>query len=83
MGQKRSKEQNITQILALCQGEGAIKTKIVYQVGLNFRTVVPYLTKLTKKGHIEATVGDRLIYRTTPKGEQALEVLRNAAEIYS
>jgi predicted transcriptional regulator len=83
MGPKRSKEQIITQILALCQGEGAIKTKIVYQAGLNFRTVMPYLSLLTKKGHIEATEGDRLIYRTTVKGEQALEVLRNAAEIYS
>jgi predicted transcriptional regulator len=44
---------------------------------------MPYLSLLTKKGHIEATEGDRLIYRTTVKGEQALEVLRNAAEIYS
>jgi predicted transcriptional regulator len=81
MGTKRSKEQIITRILALCQGEGAIKTKIVYQAGFNFRTVVPYLSLLTKKGHIEATEGDRLIYRTTVKGEQALELLLNAEEI--
>jgi predicted transcriptional regulator len=39
MQEKRSKDQIKAQILALCQEDGANKTRIVYQVGLNFRTV--------------------------------------------
>jgi predicted transcriptional regulator len=83
MPQKRSKDQLISQILTSCQGEGAGKTRIVYQVGLNFRTINPYLSLLTKKGHLEAAQGDRPIYRTTPKGEQALGHLREVEAIYS
>jgi predicted transcriptional regulator len=83
MPQKRSKDQLISQILTSCQGDGAGKTRIVYQVGLNFRTINPYLSLLTKKGHLEAAQGDRPIYRTTPKGEQALEHLREVEAIYS
>ena len=83
MSQKRSKDQLISQILTSCRGDGAGKTRIVYQVGLNFGTIKPYLHLLTKKGHLEATQGDRPIYRTTPKGEQALEHLREVEAIYS
>jgi predicted transcriptional regulator len=83
MTKKRSKDQLMAQILTLCQGDGAIKTRIVYQVGLNFKTVMPYLSLLTKKGHIETEVRDMTIYRTTQKGMQALEALRVVEEIYS
>jgi len=83
MVRKRSKDQLLALILASCQGEGAIKTKIVYQVGLNFKTVIPYLSLLTEKGHIETEKRDLTIYRTTQKGMQALEALRVVEEIYS
>jgi len=83
MSQKRSKDQLISQILALCKGDGAGKTRIVYQVGLNFRSILPYLSLLTKKGHLEATQGDRPIYKTTTKGEQVLEHLQEVEAIYS
>jgi len=82
MTSKRSKDQLLAQILDSCQG-GSNKTKIVYQVGLNFRTVMPYLTLLTEKGHIETEMSDLTIYRTTQKGMQALEALRMVEEIYS
>ena len=83
MPRKRSKDQLIYQILTLCQGDGAGKTRIVYQVGLNFGTIIPYLSLLTEKSLLEAIQGDRPIYRTTPKGEQALECLREVEAIYS
>lgn len=83
MTSKRSKDQLLALILDSCQGNGAIKTEIVYQVGLNFRTVMPYLTLLTEKGHIETEKRDLTVYRTTKKGMQALEALRVVEKIYS
>ena len=83
MPARRSKDLIVAQILALCQGDGASKTRIVYQVNLNFHTVNVYLDLLVKKGLIEATQGDRPIYKTTPKGERALESLREVEAIYS
>lgn len=82
MAQKRSKDQLLAEILALCQ-EGAIKTRIVYQVGLNFKTIRPYLSLLTEKGHIKIEEKDAITYRTTQKGMLALEALRTVEEIYS
>ncbi|MCK9441185.1 MAG: winged helix-turn-helix domain-containing protein [Methanothrix sp.] len=83
MPPRRSKDQIMTQILDLCQGDGAGKTRIVYQVNLNFNTVNIHLDLLQKKELLEAGQGDRPIYRTTPKGEQALESLRKIEAIYS
>jgi predicted transcriptional regulator len=82
MAQKRSKDQIIADILDICR-EGAGKTKIVYQVNLNFRTITPPLDLLLRKGFLEASQGDRPIYHTTPGGTQALEALRKAEEICS
>jgi predicted transcriptional regulator len=83
MSQKRSKNQIIAQVLALCQGDGASKTKIVYQANLNFGSVKTHLGLLQEKGLLEATPDVRPIYKTTPKGEIALERLRVVEEIYS
>ena len=82
MQPKRSKDQIIIQILDICR-DGANKTRIVYQAGLNFKTVVPHLTLLQEKGFLEATEGDRPIYRTTPAGERAIVALRETRAIYS
>ena len=84
MPHKRSKEQIIAQILDLCQGEGANNTKIVYQVNLNFKSVNGYLDSLLEKGLLEAIQSDRNpTYRTTPAGEEALEILQKAEAITS
>ena len=83
MLQKRNNYQIKSQILVVCQGDGANKTRIVYQVNLNFRTVNPHLDLLKKKELLEVSQGARPIYRTTPKGEQALEHLREVEAIYS
>jgi predicted transcriptional regulator len=83
MSKKRSKDQLIALILTSCQGDGASKTKIVYQVGLNFKTINPYLSLLTEKGQIVSEERDLTIYRTTKKGKQALDALKMVEEIYS
>ena len=83
MPPKRSKDQINAQILALCQGDGVIKTRIVYQVGLNFESIRPYLARLTEKSYLEVVQSDRPIYRTTEKGEKAMRCLTRIEEIYS
>jgi len=80
---KRSKDQILSQILILCR-DSSNKTRIVYQVNLNFKSVNAYLDSLLEKGLLEAIPGDRNpAYRTTPAGEVALEILQKAEEITS
>jgi predicted transcriptional regulator len=83
MAQKRSRDQIIARILAFCQEDGANKTRIVYQVGLNFKTVNGYLDLLLEKGLLEAIPGKPIMYKTTSAGEQALEHHRAIEAIYS
>ena len=71
------------QILALCQEDGASKTRIVYQVNLNFKTVKGYLELLLEKGLLEAIPGEHIMYKTTSAGERALEHHRAIEAIYS
>jgi|GEM_PF-1571569 len=73
---KRSKNELIIRILEICRGDGAGKTKIVCQANLNFYTINPYLDLLTVNGLLEVEAGNHIRYRTTPKGEKALERLR-------
>jgi len=83
MPQKRSKDQIMAQILSLCQGNGAGKTRIVYQVNLNFKTVREHLDLLLEKGLLEAIPGESIMYKTTEKGEGALESHKAIEAIYS
>jgi predicted transcriptional regulator len=83
MPEKRSRDQIKVQILALCQEDGASKTRIVYQVNLNFKTVNGYLDLLLEKGLLEAIPGEHIMYKTTEKGERALESHRAVEAIYS
>jgi predicted transcriptional regulator len=83
MQEKRSRDQIRAQILALCQGDGASKTRTVYQVNLNFKTVKEHLDLLLEKGLLEAIPGERILYKTTEKGEGALESHRVIEAIYS
>lgn len=76
---KRSRDMIISQILNICI-DGAIKTKIVYQANLNFRTVNPYIDLLTKNGLISIKNGQPVTYETTRRG---LEVLDNFRQIQS
>jgi len=67
--QKRSKNKIISEILDICL-EGANKTRIVYQVNLNFRTVNSYLDMLIKNSMIEVSGDAKKIYKTTEKGKE-------------
>jgi predicted transcriptional regulator len=83
MPEKRSRDQIKAQILALCQEDSASKTRIVYQMNLNFKTVNGYLDLLLEKGLLEAIPGEHIMYKTTEKGERALESHRAVEAIYS
>jgi predicted transcriptional regulator len=76
MPPKRGRNEIIREILGLCQGEGVAKTRIVYQVNLNFRTVNPYIDAMIKGELLEVLGGSQVIYRTTEKGNEALERLK-------
>lgn len=67
--QKRSKNKIISEVLEICL-EGANKTRIVYQVNLNFRTVNSYLDLLIKNSMIEVSGEEKKIYKTTEKGRE-------------
>ena len=73
---RRSKIQIITQILEICLQSRAGKTKIVYQTCMNFNSIVPYLSLMTRKGLLEIVPGRRQRYKITPKGKMALVKLR-------
>jgi predicted transcriptional regulator len=83
MQEKRSRDQIKAEILALCQEDCASKTRIVYQVNLNFKTVREHLDLLLEKGLLEAIPGEHIMYKTTSAGEQALEHHRAIEAIYS
>jgi len=83
MREKRNRDQIKAQILSLCQEDAANKTRIVYQVGLNFKTVNGYLDLLLEKSLLEAIPGLYIMYKTTEKGEGALESHRAIEAIYS
>jgi len=69
----RNTDQIIAQILETCLKPGVIKTHLVYQSNLNFKSVIPYLSLLIDRGLLEMVPGKFIIYITTPKGERALE----------
>jgi predicted transcriptional regulator len=71
---KRNREEIISQILNVCKN-GAIKTRVVYQANLNFKTVEPYLDLLVKNNLLEVQLGEKKLYETTQKGESLLEAI--------
>lgn len=72
---KRSKQEIIAHILEVCL-EKSSKTRIVYQVNLNFRTINPYLQLLIKNELLEMLEGEQKLYRTTARGESLLESIK-------
>ena len=77
---KRNREEIISQILNVCRN-GAIKTRVVYQANLNFKTVEPYLDRLVKNNLLEVQQGEKKMYETTEKGETLLEALNQVSEL--
>jgi len=80
---RRDKMQIMISILDTCT-KGANKTRIVYQVNLNFRTVRPYLELLEKSGLIEVKDvknNGSVLYETTQKGTELIENYSNISEM--
>jgi len=69
---RRTRLEVLGSILEICGKDGASKTRIVYQINLNFKNAGAYLKWLTEKGFLEKH--DRL-YKITPSGEEMLENL--------
>jgi len=65
-------------ILKICKADGSSKTKIVYQVNLNFKNAGSYLEWLTKRGYL---VKENRIYKTTPIGLKLLENLDDVTSV--
>ncbi len=78
---RRSAQQVITDILLVCQGNGANKTKIVYAARLNFSTIIPYLERLSRDGLLEIVPGETSLFKITQKGTKALEHLKAIGEL--
>jgi predicted transcriptional regulator len=68
MGRKRYRDQILAAILEACAGGGANKTQIVYEFGLNFQAVVPYLELITRDGLAERTKRGVHRYKATARG---------------
>ena len=79
---KRNRDEIIAQILYVCKN-GANKTRVVYQANLNFRTVNPYLDTLIGGNLLEVSRDRNTIYKTTQKGADFLEVMKNIDSILS
>jgi predicted transcriptional regulator len=69
---RRNKLEILGSILNICRAEGSSKTRIVYQVNLNFKNAGSYLDWLIKRGYL---VKEERIYKTTLKGQKLLENL--------
>ena len=76
MRPRRTKDQIVSRILSICEGEGAGKTRIVYASNLNFQKTKEYLDLLIKNGLIESEHEDAALYRTTPRGIELLKHLK-------
>ncbi len=72
---RRCRERIISEILKVCL-EDVSKTRIVDQVGLNFKSAIPKIEMLVKGGYIVQIDSYPGKYRTTEKGIQLLNNLR-------
>ncbi len=75
---RRNRLEILGCILNICRDDGSSKTKIVYQINLNFKNAGLYLKWLIEHGYL--TKEDKL-YRTTPTGQRLLENLNDISPI--
>lgn len=80
MTMRRDKLKILMNVLEICNGDGANKTKIVYGSNINFKVADMYLGMLIKEDLMEViSPGPRERYRATTKGK---EMIKNIKEIY-
>ncbi|MCK9569578.1 winged helix-turn-helix domain-containing protein [Candidatus Pacearchaeota archaeon] len=68
---KRSRGQILLAILDLLAAQDRLKTEIVYQANLNFRTIDRYLEKLVEAGNVSWNERTRMWYLTESGREAA------------
>jgi predicted transcriptional regulator len=71
---RRNKLEILGCILNICKTDGSSKTKIVYQVNLNFKNAGLYLEWLTSHGYL---VKEERLYKTTSSGHELLKDLND------
>ncbi len=71
---RRNKLEILGGILNICKADGSSKTKIVYQVNLNFKNAGQYLEWLTLHGYL---VKEERLYKTTSSGQELLQNIDN------
>ena len=74
---RRNKLEILESILEMCRSDGLTKTKIVYQINLNFKNAGSYLEWLTKHGYL---IKENREYKTTASG---LDLLQDLIDINS
>lgn len=74
---RRNKLEILEIILDMCRSDGLTKTKIVYQINLNFKNAGSYLEWLTKHGYL---IKENRTYKTTTSG---LDLLKDLNDINS
>jgi len=82
---RRSRTEVICDILSEALG-GANKTRLMYRCNLNFVRFNRYFGELLDAGLIEcvdSNPGDLVVYKTTDKGCELLQVLRKANDLMS
>ena len=75
---RRSRLEVLSSILEICSGEGASKTRIVYQINLKFKNAGAYLKWLTDKGYL---VKEGKMHKITPAGKEMLLDLKEICSI--
>ena len=77
---RRSRGQILLAILDLLAAQDRLKTEIVYQVNLNFRTIDRYLETLVEAGNVSWNERTRMWY-LTESGREAACHLREVEAI--
>jgi len=75
---RRNRLEILGCILNICREDGSSKTKIVYQINLNFKNAGLYIEWLIANGYL--TKEDK-VFRTTPSGQRLLENLNDISPI--
>ena len=75
---RRNKLEILGCILNICSMDGSSKTRIVYQLNLNFKNAGLYLEWLTQHGYL---IKEDKLYRITPSGQRLQENLNDINSI--
>ena len=75
---RRNKLEILESILDMCRSDGSTKTKIVYQINLNFKNAGSYLEWLTEHGYL---IKESRVYKTTASGLDLLQDLNDINSI--